>query len=104
MAECGLTFLGLINKKGRMISSDVTDVKLDGQKREMFFMCNALIQRLNEDFDDEFGSVSYSVTERKNYKFVTVPTTSGTLLAIMSKEQDHIPLLKILKKHNIVFE
>lgn len=96
IAEYGLSFLGLINKKGRVTSFATKEIKLETHKREMFFMSHALTQRLNDDFDDDFGPVEYSVTQRKAHKFITIPTSSGTLLAIMPKERHHETFIEIL--------
>ena len=49
----------------------------------------ALQNRMMRDFDDELGKVKYTVTERNNQKFMSIPTSSKIILAVMKRETDH---------------
>lgn len=97
-SQYGATFLGLVNKRGRTLISPNQKLSLDDRKKEMFFMSSALINNMYQDFDDDFGSLEYCVAERKNQKFISIPTLDGILLAAMPKEKDHEMFITTLKQ------
>lgn len=88
--EPGIEFVGIINEKGRLEDFiSVDDMPLAEDKKEMFFMELSLYNRMQQDFDDYFGSVKYNVTERGTSKFIAIPTPSKVILGVMKKEKDH---------------
>ncbi len=96
--EEGVEFIGLINKQGRMESAlGKEDINLTEERKEMYLMGLALQSSMQSDFDSEFGSVSYTVTEREKSKFISVPSFPHTILAIMKKSKDHIEVIKKIK-------
>lgn len=85
----GVEFIGLINKEGRMESTMFkNEINLTNERKEMFFMQFRLQSSMQRDYDDEFGPVSHTITERKNSVFVSIPIVSHTVLAIMKKNMD----------------
>ena len=84
--EDGVEFIGLINNQGRMESSLCrNEINLTEEKKEMFSMGLRLQSSMQRDYDDEFGPVGYTITERENSIFVSIPIVSHTILAIMKK-------------------
>jgi hypothetical protein len=87
--EEGVEFIGLINNQGRMESSLCrNEINLTEEKKEMFLMQFRLQSSMQSDYDEEFGPVGYTITERENSKFVSIPIVSHTVLAIMKKDID----------------
>jgi len=87
--EEGVEFIGLINNQGRMESSLCrNEINLTEEKKEMFLMQFRLQSSMQRDYDEEFGPVGYTITERENSKFVSIPIVSHTVLAIMKKDID----------------
>jgi hypothetical protein len=43
---------------------------------------------MQRDFDYEFGTVHYTITERENATFVSIPTHMGILLEKLNKSVD----------------
>lgn len=107
--EDGVEFVGLINKQGRIIDSAYKNKTFFPiSKNEMLFMTASLISSLQKEFDDDFGSVQFSITERENSKSVSIPTRFGVIFAIMKKGFDHrvivnkIKNMEILSKSDII--
>jgi len=48
-------------------------------------------------YDDEFGPVGYTITERENSIFVSIPIVSHTILAIMKKNTDPTVVINKIK-------
>lgn len=85
----GVEFIGLINKEGRMESVLCkNEINLTEERKEMFLMQFRLQSSMQRDYDDEFGPVSHTITERENSIFVSIPIVSHTVLAIMKKNID----------------
>jgi len=63
---------------------------------------------MQNDFDYEFGSVHYIIIERKNARFVSIPTHVGTLLAKLNKSIDPFVLVNkiivMLNHSKVLFE
>lgn len=93
--------VAVINKNGRAIEErtrDGSDLLMSDKKNEMYFMQCALQISMARDFDEEFGPVSFTITERENSKFVSIPSFSHIILAKMKKDMYHIALLNKIKK------
>lgn len=91
----GAEFVCIINKQGRIESSYNNGMNIPKEKKEMFSMGLQLQDSMQSDFNDEFGPVDYTITERKNSRFVSIPTSEGILLAKLDKSTD--PFLFINK-------
>jgi hypothetical protein len=95
MLEHGIDFVGLITKNGRLVASKEKNVlHLSREQKEMFFMGCSLQQRMNQEYDTDFGQVKYSVTERENHRIITIPQESDTLIFVMDKRGEFLPRLK----------
>ena len=87
--EEGVEFIGLINNQGRIESSLCrNEINLTEEKKEMFSMGLRLQSSMQRDYDDEFGPVSHTITERENSIFVSIPIIAYTVLAKMKKTID----------------
>lgn len=85
----GVEFIGLINKEGRMESSMCkNEINLTDERKEMFMMQFRLQSSMHKDYDDEFGPVNHTITEREKSIFVSIPIVAYTVLAIMKKTID----------------
>jgi len=92
--------VAVINKNGRAIEEKArgdSDLMSD-KKNEMYFMQCALQISMARDFDEEFGPVSFTITERENSKFVSIPSFPHIILAKMKKGMDHTALLNKIKE------
>jgi hypothetical protein len=67
----------------------------------MLAMGVQLQNSMQSDFDGEFGTVHYTITERENTRFVSIPTHAGILLAKLDKSTDPFAFVnKIIKMMN----
>jgi len=93
--------VAVINKNGRAIEEKTrgkSDLLIPDKKNEMYFMQCALQISMARDFDEELGPVSYTITERENSKFVSIPFFSHIILAKMKKGIDHTAMINKIKK------
>jgi len=93
--------VAVINKNGRAIEEKARDnsgLLMSDKKNEMYFMQCALQISMARDFDKEFGPVSFTITERENSNFVSIPSFSHIILAKMKKGMDHTTLLNKINK------
>ncbi|MDE1769505.1 MAG: hypothetical protein KGI28_02990 [Thaumarchaeota archaeon] len=101
--EKGVEYVAIINENGKI--EDVrykNDINLTSVKKEMFFMSLRLQNLMQSDFDEEFGTLSYTMTERKNSRFVSIPTPTGILFAKLDKSiNPFLFIRKILRILNI---
>lgn len=90
----------VINKNGRPVEEKARDDSdlLSDKKNEMYFMQCALQISMAKDFDEEFGPVSFTITERENSKFVSIPSFSHIILAKMKRGMYQAALLNKIKK------
>ena len=95
LLPAGTEFACIINKKGRIEAIYNNDMNMSKEKKEMFLMSLQLQNSMQSDFDDEFGQVNYTITERKNSRFVSIPISAGIFLAKLDKSTD--PFLFINK-------
>ncbi len=97
----GMEFACIINKQGRIEQSIFKNgIDITEDKKEMFMMCVQLQNSMQSDFDDEFGSVHYTITERENTRFVSIPTHVGVLLAKLDKSADPLAFVNKITKMN----
>ena len=87
--------VGIINSKGRMVDSigrGIIDMPKD--KKEMFLMKIALRNSMQQDFDEDLGTVNYCITLRGTTKYISVPAPNGsTILAVTKQEANHEELV-----------
>jgi len=93
--------VAVINKNGRAVEEMTrgnSNLLMLDKKNEMYFMQCALQISMARDFDEEFGPVSSTITERENSNFVSIPFFSHIVLAKMKKGIDHTALINKIKK------
>jgi hypothetical protein len=88
--------VGIINRKGRMVGSiGHGTIDLPENKKEMFFMKIALRNSMQQDFDEDLGTVNYCITQRGGTKYISVPVPNGnTILAVTKKDSNHEGLVE----------
>jgi len=87
----GIEFVGLITRNGRLSAGNSpTKFNLSQEQMEMFLISCSLQQRMQQDYDDNFGPVQFSVTERDNFRIITVPQGSDTLIFVMHKSGEFL--------------
>ncbi|HEV2193771.1 MAG TPA: hypothetical protein VGR54_09160 [Nitrosopumilaceae archaeon] len=98
----GVEFAGFINKQGRVIDYVCkNEINLSKEQKEMFFMMTSLNLSMQEDYDDNLGTVQYTVTERENSKIVSIPVLFGSIILVMNKKtRSSLLVKKILKAIN----
>ena len=96
--ELGVDYFGIINQQGKLEAVTFkNNMNLSKEKKDMLCMALRLQSSMQCDFDEELGPVSYTITERNNTKFVSIPFSSYTILTVMNKEIDHIAIIKKTK-------
>jgi hypothetical protein len=64
-------------------------------KKEMFLMKIALRNSMQQDFDEDLGTVNYCLTIRGNTKYISIPVPNGsTILAVTKQEANHEELVE----------
>ncbi len=80
----GVEFVGLVAKNGRLIDHRSRNgLKFSEEQMEMFFMSISLHESMQHDFDDELGIVKYTITERENFRIVSIPDGQDVIVLIM---------------------
>jgi len=87
----GVEFIGLITKNGRLSTGNGNNkFNLSKEQMDMFLISCSLQQRMQQDYDDNFGQVQFSVTDRVNFRIITVPQGSDTLIFVMDKSGEFL--------------
>ncbi len=95
-----IRFVGMIDEMGKLIVGDMKkDIpsleKNDGSIR--LYLGYAINNILRRDFDNVFGKVIYTFSEREKIKLLTIPLDENLLLVSFDKLADHTKLInKIL--------
>lgn len=77
----GVEFVGLVTRNGRLVDyKSKNGLKLTDEQKEMFFMSVSLYQTMQQDYDATLGAVRYTITERENFRIVTIPHGQDTLV------------------------
>ena len=98
----GVEFVGLVTRNGRLVDYRAKNgLKFPEEQKEMFFMSVSLYQTMQHDYDDSFGAVKYTITERENFRIVTIPHGQDTLV-IMMKGSFSSTIKKVLEAINHV--
>ena len=80
----GVEFVGLVARNGRLVDYRAKNgLKFPEEQKEMFFMSVSLYQTMQQDYDDSFGTVRYTITERENYRIVSIPNEQDTIVILM---------------------
>jgi len=91
-----IRFVGIIDQMGKLIGGDMKKglpslEKNDGSIR--LYLGYAINNILRRDFDDVFGKVLYTFSERERIKLLTIPIDDNLLLVSMDKSTDHVELI-----------
>lgn len=81
----GVELIGIINKRGKMTNCVGLDVDMSSDKKEMFLMKIALRTAMQKDFDEELGPANYSMTQRGNKRFISIPTFDDNTILVVTK-------------------
>ena len=91
-----IRFVGIIDQMGKLIRGDMKKglpslEKNDGSIR--LYLGYAINNILRRDFDNVFGKVLYTFSERERIKLLTIPIDDNLLLVSMDKSTDHVQLI-----------
>ena len=78
-----ICFAAVINEKGRVLQSKDRMGIIDCMpttKQEMFFMEYSLRQNMRKEFDEDFGDVRYTYTEREKETLFTFPLDNHLII------------------------
>src|SRR5574338_221951 len=70
----------IIDKHGRPFEKKSKTNVINEEKREMVFMERALEISMGRDFDDDFGKINYTFTERDNLSMFSFPMNEFIVL------------------------
>lgn len=92
-----IRFVGIIDQMGKLVAGDMKK-GLPSLERDdgsiMLYLGYAINNMLRRDFDNVFGKVLYTFSEREKIKLLTIPIDDNLLLVSMDKSSDHVELIK----------
>ncbi|HET6726965.1 MAG TPA: hypothetical protein VFH19_02940 [Nitrososphaeraceae archaeon] len=100
-----MRFVGIIDQMGKLVVGDMKKglpslERDDGSIR--LYLGYAINNILRRDFDNVFGKVLYTFSEREIIKLLTVPMDNYLLLVSIDKLSDHVKfinkLMDVVKK------
>jgi hypothetical protein len=91
-----IRFVGLIDQMGKLVVGDMKKglsslERDDGSIR--LYLGYAINNILRQDFDNVFGKVLYTFSEREKIKLLTIPMDNYLLLVSIDKLSDHVKLI-----------
>jgi hypothetical protein len=91
-----IRFVGMIDQMGKLIAGDMKKgtpslEKNDGSIR--LYLGYAINNILRRDFDNVFGKVVYTFSEREKIKLLTIPIDENLLLVSIDRLADHDKLI-----------
>jgi hypothetical protein len=92
-----ICFAAVINEKGRMLQSKNRMGIIDCMptiKQEMFFMEYSLRQNMRKEFDEDFGNVRYTYTEREKETLFTFPFDKHLIIVACHSGINHVSFSK----------
>ena len=92
-----IRFVGIIDEMGKLVAGDMKKglpslERDDGSIR--LYLGYAINNVLRRDFDNVFGKVLYTFSEREKIKLLTIPMDDNLLLVSMDISSDHDELIK----------
>ena len=92
-----IRFVGIIDEMGKLIAGDMKKglpslERDDGSIR--LYLGYAINNVLRRDFDNVFGKVLYTFSEREKIKLLTIPMDDNLLLVSIDISSDHDELIK----------
>lgn len=98
LSGTGVEFMGIVNKIGKMENFNCESrIIFSKEKGEMFSMFFRLQYSLQRDFDEELGSVIYSMVERGNYKIISIPVSSHIVIIGTARDVNHDEIINRIK-------
>ena len=98
-------FAGVINSKGRLIAGGMAPSKKrlgDRKRDEMLYMELALRVKMRREFDDDLGSVKFSMSFREKLVVMSFPMKDDVLMVSMERktqfENVAFEILKLVEK------
>jgi len=98
-------FAGVINSKGRLIAGGMISSKKrlgDRKRDEMLYMELALRVKMRREFDDDLGSVKFSMSFREKLIVMSFPMENDVLMVSMERktqfENVAFEILKLVEK------
>lgn len=91
-----IRFVGIIDQMGKLVVGDMKKglsslERDDGSIR--LYLGYAINNILRQDFDNVFGKVLYTFSEREKIKLLTIPMDNYLLLVSIDKLSDHANLV-----------
>ena len=91
-----IRFVGIIDQMGKLVVGNMKKglpslERDDGSIR--LYLGYAINNMLRRDFDNVFGKVLYTFSERDKIKLLTVPMDNYLLLVSIDKLSDHVKLI-----------
>ena len=91
-----IRFVGIIDQMGKLVVGNMKKglpslERDDGSIR--LYLGYAINNMLRRDFDNVFGKVLYTFSEREKIKLLTVPMDNYLLLVSIDKLSDHVKLI-----------
>jgi hypothetical protein len=91
-----IRFVGIIDQMGKLVVGNMKNglpslERDDGSIR--LYLGYAINNILRRDFDNVFGKVLYTFSEREKIKLLTVPIDNYLLLVSIDKLSDHVKLI-----------
>ena len=91
-----IRFVGIIDQMGKLVVGDMkkglTSLERDDGSIRLY-LSYAINNILRRDFDNVFGKVHYTFSEREKIKLLTVPMDNYLLLVSIDKLADHVKLI-----------
>ncbi|HSA72486.1 MAG TPA: DUF6659 family protein [Nitrososphaeraceae archaeon] len=92
-----IRFVGIIDEMGKLIAGDMKKglsslERDDGSIR--LYLGYAINNVLRRDFDNVFGKVLYTFSERQKIKLLTIPMADNLLLVSMDISSNHAELIE----------
>lgn len=91
----GIQSVAVINKNGRAVekkSRDKTTVQIAEEKCASLFLQSALEIAMKKDYDDDFGPITYNLSERENQSVFSFPLYDSVILVTSNKDNSPISL------------
>ena len=101
-----IRFVGIIDEMGKLTTGDMKSglQSLEGGDGSIrLYLGHAKNNVLRRDFDNVFGKVLYTFSDREKIKLLTIPINNKILLVSMDRSTDHVDLinkiLDVVRKH-----
>ena len=95
-----IRFVGIIDQMGKLTAGEMKNglQSLEGGDGSIrLYLGYAINNVLRRDFDNVFGKVHYTFSDREKIKLLTIPINNNILLVSMDRSADHVDLInKIL--------